>query len=166
MSKKILGPDKNRLCWNDYFMAIAKLVSLRSPDNHKVGSVLVAKDNKIISTGYNSTPKGIKPEKVPWGREDKDPLKTKYPFVLHSEVSAILCANEDLSGTMLFATLYPCCECAKMIIQKDIKKIWYLENPYKNTPSVKAAAKMFKLAGVKTEQFKSKTKEIIISLEC
>lgn len=164
---KIVLPDNNRLSWDDYFMAIAKMVSLRSPDpNTKVGSVLVDAENKIRGTGYNGLPRGVDPKDINWAREGKDELSKKYIFVIHSEANTLLNASGDLNGSRLYVSLFPCADCAKMIIQRGIKKVYYLCNPYAGTDSVVAATKMFKLAGVKVSQFKSQIKKLTINLEC
>ena len=153
--QSIVLPSKDRLSWYEYFMGLAVLVSLRSPDkNTRVGSLIIDINNRIIATGYNSTPKGIDPKLINWARDNTDPLKNKYPFVLHSEVSAILSAKGDLKGTTLYTTLMPCCECAKIITQSEIKKVIYLEDKYPNISSTTAAKMIFKLAGVKVVQFK------------
>ena len=167
MSKKAVkvGPDKHRLEWPDYFMGTAVMVSMRSPDpNTKVGAIVVNADNKILATGYNGLPKNISVDDISWAREGEE-LEKKYAYVLHAEINSLLNAQESLEGCTMFVTLYPCNECAKIIIQKGIKKVYYLSNPYENTWPIKASQKMFKLAGVKIEQFKPQRESIEIRLK-
>lgn len=162
---EIVLPDNDRLCWNDYFMGLAIMASMRSPDPHtKVGAVLVNQKNKIISTGYNGLPKKISSTNINWARVGNE-LDTKYPFVLHAEDNAIQNANENLENATLFVSLYPCNDCAKKIIQKGITRVWYLKNPYKDTWQVKAAEMMFNWADLKVEKFEAKKDIITINLK-
>ncbi len=143
------------LTWEEYFMGVAILSSQRSKDpNTQVGAVIV-KDNYILSIGYNGAPKGFDDVSFPWDRSG-EPLNTKYPFVCHAELNAI--SNfpgnkEALVGATLYVTLFPCNECAKLVIQNGIKKVVYLEDKYKDTDGVKAAKLMFKKCGVDFEQY-------------
>ena len=135
-------------------MGTAIMVSMRSPDpNTKVGAIITSPDNKILGTGYNGLPKGIDVADINWAREGEDELDKKYAFILHSEINSLLNAKEPLDGCTMYVTLHPCNECTKIIIQKGIKKVYYLSNPYHDTWPIKAAQRMFKLAGVEIEQF-------------
>ena len=98
--------------WDEYFMGIAMLAARRSKDpNTQVGACIVSQDNIIISTGYNGMPKGCSDDEYPWDREGAD---TKYPYVVHAELNAVLNANgRDLRGSKLYVALFPCNECAK-----------------------------------------------------
>ena len=140
-------PNQNRLSWDDYFMSIAIITAQRSPDpSTQVGSVLVGPDKKIKGTGYNGTP-----ERIDWTREGED---NKYLYVAHSELNCIInTPSRDLKNSILYTTLHPCADCAKAIIQAGIKKVWYLENKYSDTPIVKAAAKMFDMSHIECKQF-------------
>ena len=81
---------KDYLSWDEYFMSVAKLSSMRSKDpNTQVGACIVSDDNRILSIGYNGAPNGFKDEIFPWGREG-NPLETKYLYVVHAERNAIL----------------------------------------------------------------------------
>lgn len=136
--------------WNEYFMGIAILTAMRSKDpSTQVGSCLVDKHNRIISTGYNGLPMGWDDDDFEWNRDGKW-LQTKYPYVIHSEVNAILNANGyyDWESSALYVTLFPCNECAKHIVQRGIKKIYYLEDKYKGEDSNKAAKEIFDNSGV------------------
>ena len=107
---------KDYISWDEYFMGIALLAAHRSKDpNTQVGACIVSPENIIISTGYNGMPKGCSDDEYPWDREGGE---TKYPYVVHAELNAILNANgRDLRGSKLYVALFPCNECAKAIIQ-------------------------------------------------
>lgn len=137
------------ITWDEYFMGVAKLSGMRSKDpNTQVGACIVSEDNKILSMGYNGFPIGCSDEDFPWEREG-DMLNTKYAFVTHSELNAILnYRGGSLEGTTLYVSLFPCNECAKAIIQAGIKKVVYDCDKYAGTPSNVASKKMFDAAGV------------------
>ena len=141
------------LCWDDYFMSVALLSGKRSKDpNTQVGACIVNKNNVIESIGYNGLPKGCSDDEFPWEKEG-EMLNTKYPFVVHAELNAILNAKgKDLSGCKIYVALFPCNECAKAIIQSGISEVVYLSDKYSNTDSVKASKMMFKCAGVELRQ--------------
>lgn len=165
MSELVL-PRADREDWEHTFMGIAVLMSRRSPDPHtQVGAVLISSDNRIISTGYNGLPRGISCGQINWAREGGE-LDTKYPFVIHAESNAILSAHENLSGSSLFVTLHLCNECAQLIIQHGIKKVWYLHNPYKDSWQVQAANRMFGLVDVRVKQFLAEKERVEINLKC
>ena len=153
------------LCWDDYFMSVALLSGKRSKDpNTQVGAFIVNKNNVIESIGYNGLPKGCSDDEFPWEKEG-EMLNTKYPFVVHAELNAILNAKgKDLSGCKIYVALFPCNECAKAIIQSGISEVVYLSDKYSNTDSVKASKMMFKCAGVELRQLVPSYKEINLSL--
>lgn len=153
------------LCWDDYFMSVALLSGKRSKDpNTQVGACIVNKNNVIESIGYNGLPKGCSDDEFPWEKEG-EMLNTKYPFVVHAELNAILNAKgKDLSGCKIYVALFPCNECAKAIIQSGISEVVYLSDKYSNTDSVKASKMMFKCAGVELRQLVPSYKEINLSL--
>ena len=139
------------ISWDEYFMGVAHLSGMRSKDpNTQVGACIVSPDNKILSMGYNGFPKGCSDDEFPWEREnDKDSNLTKYPFVTHSELNAILnYRGGSLEGTKLYVSLFPCNECAKAIIQAGIHTVVYDSDKYRGTPSNRAARRMFDAAGV------------------
>lgn len=145
----------NRIEWNEFFMGVAELAAKRSRDlNTQVGCCIV-KENKIISTGYNGMPRTCDDSDLPIGREGKW-LETKYPYVVHSELNAILNApTTDLRGCKIFVTLFPCCECAKAILQSGIKEVYYLEDKHPDDDIYVAAKRMFKLSNIKVEKMNS-----------
>ena len=136
--------------WDEYFMGIAMLAAKRSKDpNTQVGACIVSPDNIIISTGYNGMPKGCSDDIFPWDREGQQDM-TKYPYVVHAELNAILNANgRDLRGSRIYVALFPCNECAKAIIQSGVKEVLYLSDKYKDTMLNLASKRMLEAAGVK-----------------
>ncbi len=151
------------ISWDEYFMGISKLSGLRSKDPHtQVGACIVSQDNKILSMGYNGFPMGCSDDIFPWAREGNE-LDTKYPFVTHSELNAILnYRGGSLEGTKLYVSLFPCNECAKAIIQAGIKTIVYDSDKYDGTPSVEASKKMLKAAGVEFYQYKRTGRKVVL----
>ena len=136
--------------WDEYFMGIAMLAAKRSKDpNTQVGACIVSQDNIIISTGYNGMPKGCSDDIFPWDREGQQDM-TKYPYVVHAELNAILNANgRDLRGSRIYVALFPCNECAKAIIQSGVAEVLYLSDKYKDTMLNMVSKKMLDAAGVK-----------------
>lgn len=141
---------KDYLSWDEYFMGIAILSSYRSKDpNTQVGACIVNDKNKIMSVGYNGLPVGCSDDEFPWER-DGAAYDTKYPYVCHAELNAILNnAGAPLEGCRIYVALFPCNECAKAIIQSGIKEVVYLSDKYENTPMNLASKRMFKAAGVR-----------------
>lgn len=123
----------NYISWDDYFMGVAYLSAMRSKDDSsQVGACIVNTQNRIVGIGYNGLPIGCSDEEFPWERDGKW-LDTKYPYVVHAEPNAILNATVPLQGSRLYVTLFPCNECAKLIIQSGIKEIIYLSDKYEGT---------------------------------
>ena len=161
-----MGKRDGYLSWDDYFMSVALLSGKRSKDpSTQVGACIVNKNNIIESIGYNGLPKGCSDDEFPWDKEGET-LNTKYPFVVHGELNAILNAKgKDLSGCRIYVALFPCNECAKAIIQSGISEVIYLSDKYANTDSVKASKLMFKCAGVKITQLKATHEKIELSFD-
>lgn len=155
------------ISWDEYFMGVSLLSSMRSKDpNTQVGACIVSTDNKIMSVGYNGFPRGCSDDEFPWERSGESQNDTKYPFVCHAELNAILNAGgQNLSGTRIFVALFPCNECAKAIIQSGIKEVVYISDKYANTAGTIASKKMLNAAGVKLTKFESNNKEIKISFD-
>ena len=153
---------KDYISWDEYFMAVAKLAGMRSKDpNSQVGCCIVSQDNKILSIGYNGFPRGCSDDAFPWARNNDDPLKTKYVYVTHSELNAILnYRGGSLEGAKLYVSLFPCNECAKAIIQSGIKTIVYDSDKYADTPSVIASKRMLDAAGVRYYKYNRTGREI------
>ena len=110
--------------WDEYFMGIALLTAMRSKDpSSQVGACIVSPENKILSLGYNGMPIGCDDDAMPWEREG-EPLNTKYMYVCHAELNAILnSAHNNLKGARVYVTLFPCNECTKAIIQSGIAEV-------------------------------------------
>ncbi len=153
------------ISWDQYFMGIAMLSAKRSKDpSTQVGACIVSDENKILSVGYNGMPCHCHDDEFPWAREG-DPLHTKYMFVCHAELNAILnYSGTALRGSRVYVTLFPCNECAKAIIQSGIKEIIYADNKYDGTDSVEASKKMFDAAGVKYRQYEHLGKTLNIEV--
>lgn len=148
--------ESEYISWDEYFMGIAILSSARSKDpSTKVGACIVSKSKKVLSLGYNGMPIGVDDNLIPWGREGEE-LETKYPYVCHAELNAILNAGRDLTGSKVYVTLFPCNECAKAIIQAGIKEVIYLSDKYGETVATLASKKLLELAGVKTTRYEGK----------
>ena len=150
------------ISWDEYFMGIAILAAKRSKDpSTQVGACIVSPDNIIISTGYNGMPKGCSDDDFPWDREGAD---TKYPYVVHAELNAILNANgRDLRGSRVYVALFPCNECAKAIIQSGVKEVVYLSDKYKDTMGNLASKRMLTAAGVKYTKLQTDVKELTLT---
>ena len=143
------------ISWDEYFMGVALLSAKRSKDpSTQVGACVVNEDKRIIGIGYNGFPTGCKDELFPWGKTDTNRLNTKYPYVVHAEPNAILNCTSSLKGATLYVTLFPCNECAKLIIQSGIKKIIYMCDKYRNEESYVASRRMFDAVGIKYEKMK------------
>ena len=154
------------ISWDEYFMGVAKLASLRSKDpNTQVGACIVNQNNKIMSVGYNGFPCGCSDDDFPWDRTAECETDTKYPYVCHAELNAIL-NNEggDLHGCKIYVALFPCNECAKAIIQSGISEVVYLSDKYADTPLTKASRKMLEAAGVKLTKLGEHSPELILDL--
>lgn len=153
------------ITWDEYFMSVAILTGMRSKDpNSQVGACIVSEDNKILSMGYNGFPKDCSDDEFPWARQG-DELNTKYFYVVHSELNAILnYRGGSLEGSKLYVSLFPCNECAKAIIQSGIKEVIYDCNKYDGSSRVQASMMMFDAAGVKYHQYQRSGRKIEIEL--
>lgn len=138
------------ISWDEYFMGVAILSGMRSKDpNSQVGACIVSEDNKILSMGYNGFPNGCSDDEFPWEREG-EPLDTKYLYVTHSELNAILnYRGGSLEGAKLYVSLFPCNECARRSSRLEIKTVIYDCDKYEHTPSVIASKRMLDAAGVR-----------------
>ena len=159
---------KEYLSWDEYFMGVAKLSALRSKDpSTQVGACIVGADNRILSIGYNGTPNGFPDSDFPWDREG-DALNTKYFYVCHAELNAILNFRgnrRDLEGARIYVALFPCNECAKAIIQCGIKEVVYLSDKYNGTEGNIASKRLFDKCGVTYRMVDAKNKEVTLNLD-
>jgi dCMP deaminase len=153
----------NYLSWDEYFMGVALLSSQRSKDpNTQVGACIVNPKNKIVGVGYNGFPTGCSDDEFPWAREGEF-LDTKYPYICHAELNAVINKiSEDLYDCRLYVALFPCNECAKVIIQAGIKEVIFLSDKYGQTDQVKASKRMFRAAGVRCNQLKVSRQRVTI----
>lgn len=138
------------ISWKEYFMGVAQLSAMRSKDpSTQVGSCIVNSDNKIVGIGYNGFPQGVSDDSLPW-KKDGEWIDTKYPYVCHAEMNAIMNAipAQSLKGCILYTTLFPCNECAKMIIQAGISEVIYMEDKNCDKESTKASKILFNMVKI------------------
>lgn len=110
----------DRPSWDSYFLDMAALASTRSPDEQtKCGCVIVDKQNKILSQGYNGFPRGLNDEELPTTRPDK------YPWMIHAEVNALLNCNASLHKAKAYITTNPCFNCLVLMWQAGIDEVVY-----------------------------------------
>ncbi len=171
LNKDILGKKrKDYLSWDEFFMGIAKLSAGRSKDpNTQVGACIVSKENRILSIGYNGTPNHFNDDNFPWNREGKTKNETKYPYVCHAELNAILNysgSRKDLVGSKIYVDLFPCNECAKAIIQSGISEVVYLSDKYIGTEENEASKLLFDQCGITYRKLEEKhQKTLCLSLK-
>ena len=154
------------ISWDEYFMGMAALSAKRSKDpGTQVGACIVNSRNKVVGVGYNGLPIGLNDDSFPWGKQG-DFLDTKYPYVCHAELNAILNnVGMDLNGCRIYSTLFPCNECAKAIIQSGIKEVIYLSDKYSEYNETKVSKIMFDTAGITYRKVVADRKEITLSLD-
>ena len=151
------------LSWDEYFMGIALLSSMRSKDpSTQVGACIVNAEKRIISMGYNGMPHCCDDDEYPWGHEEG--LNSKYLYVCHAELNAILNSNTSVRGCTVYTTLFPCNECAKAIIQAGVAEVVYLSDKYADSDSVRASKRMFDSAGVVYRPYAVSEKTVELSL--
>ena len=155
------------ISWDEYFMGVSLLAAERSKDpNTQVGACIVDDTNRIISTGYNGFPYGCSDDEYPWDRAGETAGKTKYPYVVHAELNAILNASgKKLAGARIYVDLFPCNECAKAIIQSGIREVVYLSDKYAETEMTKISRRMLTSAGVKLTQLKPTRETIVLNFK-
>ncbi|XP_068655780.1 uncharacterized protein [Aristolochia californica] len=167
------NPSKRKgyLSWDDYFMAIAFMSAERSKDpNRQVGACLVSQNGVILGIGYNGFPRGCSDDKLPWAKKSQtgNQLETKYPYVVHAEVNAILNTNHaSAAGQRLYVTMFPCNECAKIIIQSGVSEVIYFVEKRFNDSDVAyvASHRLLSMAGVKVRKHQPEMEEILIKFE-
>ena len=144
-----LQKRQDYISWDEYFMGVALLSARRSKDpNTQVGACIVNEKNKIVGAGYNGLPIGCSDDDFPWDKQGNF-LDTKYPYICHAELNAILNnIGMDLRGCKIYTALFPCNECTKAIIQSGIAEVIYLSDKYAGTDTAKASRLMLDTAGV------------------
>ncbi len=136
--------------WDQYFMGVAKLSAYRSKDpNTQVGACIVSQENKIIGVGYNGLPWGCSDDAFPWAIREGKLSDTKYAYVVHAELNAILNSTHMVHGCRIYVSLFPCHECVKAIIQSGIQEIIYEDDKYSGVDSDIAAKRMLDWAKVR-----------------
>lgn len=153
--------------WTEYFMATAFLAAKRSKDPcSQVGACIVNDNNIIVGIGYNGMPKGCHDDVFPWMKESENSLENKYLYVCHAEINAILNKNSvDVRNCTLYVGLFPCNECAKVIIQSGVKEVIYMSDKHSFKVHTIASKRMFDAAGVKYRQFIPKNRQILIDFD-
>ncbi len=148
--------NKNHISWDEYFMGVALLSSQRSKDpNTNVGACIVNNKKRIVGIGYNGFPYGCHDEEFPWGNDKSSFLDCKYPYVVHAEPNAILNSTCPLDNCTIYVSLFPCNECAKLIIQSGIKEIVFMDDKYSGTESDIASKRMLDAAKITYRKMKS-----------
>lgn len=158
-----ISKREDHIGWDEYFMGVALLSAKRSKDpSTQVGACIVNNQKKIVGVGYNGFPTGCDDDVLPWDREGSF-LETKYPYVCHAELNAILNSiSRDLDACTIYVALFPCNECAKAIIQSGIREVVYLSDKYADSDIVKASKKLFEQTGVRCRQLRLKDRKITI----
>ncbi|WP_334640154.1 dihydrofolate reductase [Mycoplasma bradburyae] len=152
--------NPNAISWDEYFMMLAKTSAMRSKDpSTQVGACVVNDKKYVIGLGYNGMPKGLD-NIFPWKREDEDPSSTKYPYVIHAEINAILNTSTIIKDCTLYTNLFPCSNCAKTIVQSGIIEVVYEDNKYEHLPDNKISTFILESAGIKLRQHKTSHKII------
>lgn len=161
-----MAKRENYISWDDFFMGVALLAGKRSKDpGTQVGACIVNEDNRIVSVGYNGMPMGCSDDLFPWEREGEY-LETKYPYVCHAELNAILnAASPNMKNCKIYVALFPCNECTKALIQSGIRQVYYLSDKYAETDQIIAAKRMMDAAGVKYIQLEPEQESIVLSFD-
>ena len=146
--------------WDEYFMEIAQVVAKRSNCSRRKVAAVITKENHLLSTGYNGTPRGVKncfdggcprcAGHTPSGKGLDECL------CVHAEQNAICQAARygvDVSGSTIYITISPCLTCAKLIINAGIKEVVYGGDYSAFLGTVK---QMFREAGVKCRRMANK----------
>ena len=145
------GKRANVISWDEFFMRVAIAASMRSKDpNTQVGACIADTNHRILSVGYNGTPSGIDDDEFPWGTND-NPLFDKHNYVMHAEANAILNYRgslKDMTRATVYVTLFPCHECAKMLVQAGIGEVVYLDDKYDGTEDNIVSKRILDTCGV------------------
>ncbi|KAF4659288.1 hypothetical protein FOZ61_004846 [Perkinsus olseni] len=163
------APRSDYLKWDDYFMSVAFLTAMRSKDRESRGGVVIVNDqNRIVALGYNGMPRGISDRDLPWASHHEDEAQEKHMYICHATINAIMNKNQhSVRDCRIYATAFPCCECAKFIVQSGIRRIAYVadeqeDGALEESPSMEAGRVMFSLAGISMIPIKLKRKELVV----
>jgi dCMP deaminase len=142
------------ISWEEYFMGVAELSARRSKDpKTQVGACIINPDNKhILSIGYNGLPRGMNDDDISW-EDESDFLKSKHTYVVHAEANAILNANTNIGGSSMYVTMFPCNECAKLIVQSGVKELVYKDDKFLHKPQGIASAHILAQGGVTIKKY-------------
>lgn len=152
---------KDYISWDTYFMGIAYLSGLRSKDpSTQVGACIVNNAHRIIGIGYNGFPHGCEDEIFPWKKEG-DFTDSKYAYVVHAELNAILNSSNQLNGCTIYVTHFPCNECAKSIVQSGIKHVVYASDKLAHNEHAHVSKRIFSAAGISIR----KMSELTVNVE-
>jgi len=160
----MLKKRQDYISWDEYFMGVALLSARRSKDpSTQVGACIVNDKNKIVGAGYNGLPMGCDDDDFPWEKQGEF-LDTKYPYICHAELNAILNnIGMDLRGCKIYTALFPCNECSKAIIQSGITEVIYLSDKYEGSDIFKASKIMLDKATVKYRKVQPKISSLLLS---
>ena len=139
-------------------MAMAVLASTRASCKHVRAGAVIVLDKRIIGTGYNGTPVGVKDNcldancrKENLGFNYKDSLNTGKCIGVHAEMNALANLSREIhKGATLYITVFPCPACAKNLLAYNIKRVVYKREYDKEESEL--SMKLFKEAGVEVEQ--------------
>ncbi|XP_059622705.1 deoxycytidylate deaminase [Phlebotomus argentipes] len=150
--------------WEEYFMGIAFLAAKRSKDpTCQVGACIVDTEKRIVGIGYNGFPNGCSDDDFPWSKDSQDPRENKFMYVCHAELNAILNKNSaSIRGSTMYVALFPCNECAKVIIQSGIREVVFVSDRHRHRATNQASKDMLRAAGVKFRKFEPENKQIVI----
>ncbi|MCL2174394.1 dCMP deaminase family protein [Candidatus Saccharibacteria bacterium] len=163
MAKKITKRS-DYTSWDEFYMGLALWAAQRSKDpNTQVGACIVDKDGYEVAVGYNGMPIGISDDHITWEREGKY-SETKYAYVVHAEANALIKTRRDISGGTLYATMFPCNECAKTIANCHLKRVVYLQDKYHDDEIWVASRKIFDTCGIKYEAYQSTNRKFVIEV--
>ncbi|WP_067142012.1 deoxycytidylate deaminase [Oceanivirga salmonicida] len=152
------------ISWEEYFLGIAYLSSLRSKDPVTQVGACIVKNKKIIGIGYNGFPNGSDDDAMSWDKNG-NLLETKYPYVVHAELNAILNSTKNLEDSTIYVTHYPCNECAKAIVQSGISKVVYYSDKHKDKELTKASTIILNNAKVQIQKYDGKLKNINVEFK-
>lgn len=145
-----------RLKYDRVFMAVAELSAMRSKDPvTQVGACIVDNEQQIVGIGYNGMPVGLSDDEFSWLKNDADPLEDKRTYVCHAEMNAVLNGNgKSTRNCRVYVALFPCCECAKLLIQSGIREVIYAREKDATTrPTYRASRRMMESAGIILRRF-------------
>ena len=160
-----MSKRKDYISWDTYFMRMAEISAQRSKDpNTQVGACVVGKENMILGIGYNGFPRGCSDDEFPWEKPDK------YLYVCHAEFNALLNSNylNLVKGSKIYVTLFPCNNCAKIIIQLGVTEVIYLNDKYKYSVENAASRKMFDAVGIKYWQYvypENENRKVVVEID-